>query len=317
MQAVEKRYLTGFINADDEVNSLREGEILHSVNMRWGSTETGATGRGENLPSNAELVNSYLPGTGTNITIGEVSSDEGRYTVFFNYNSLASHGIYLYYKPTGTFYKVLLDANVTGGLNFSKSNLITAKIINGLLVWTDGLNEPRYINIAASIKGNHAGASPISSTWAFAFPVAPTEITLIRKPLDFPPTISKQSNGGVVSNNIKNESFQFAAYLVGWDGETSVLSPWSRASFLNKEVDTYNFIRIILSTSDLIPQSARMVRLAVKVSSTQRAFVIKTWDKLEDATPITTHNAGSGLSFDFYNTISGEAVDPAFCGQTF
>jgi hypothetical protein len=311
MQLADKKYLNGFVNADDEANSLAAGEVLRAVNLRFGSTDAGATGRWEPIPSNVAITNPYLPTTGTNITLQTVSEDASQYIVYFNYNSLGSHGIYLYYKPTNNFYIVL--AGSAQYLNFDKDRLIQARIANGALYWTDNLDKPRMVVLGAAIKMNHSSFSPIPCPWAMdATNFVSEDLLHVRIPYPLSPVISKGYDPLASVNRIDKESFQFAVRYIYWNGEKSVLSPWSKSSFLNSKTDNYNFISVSIPSVVKIPQGVRIVQFVALFASTKKAFVVQSFDKTtpEGSGPIDVHNTlNLGLSFVFTNSALEEGLD--------
>lgn len=153
MQA-SKHYIDGFLNADDEANQVAPNEAVRVVNMRF--TERR---RWESIASNVEKVNPFLPASG-NTAIGWLSDEATRSIILFNYNASGS-GIYFY---NGTWYKVLTETQVTGGLNFQKNSLITARLVNGLLTWTDNVSEPKSISIYSALRANSTLPVPVLNT---------------------------------------------------------------------------------------------------------------------------------------------------------
>lgn len=310
---IEKKYFNGLVNTDADHSLLEANECINLENLRFGVDQAlGSIGDTANVP------NPHLP-EGINICIGAISEEAKRYIIQFNYN-VTEHGIYLYHEPTNLWYIVLLQSQVTGGLNFNKYKLIhSASIVNGILYFTDDNSEPWKLNLAACIKAN-SGTSPINSSWQFSFPIRKDEITLIRKPPAIQPYISKSLDAAFGNDFISKESFQFAWQYEYYDGETSVLSTWSKASQLNLSTQKYNSINVLLggdAAFDLIPQSVRIVRLIVRVGSSGKSYVVKEWDNMVDSYPITQHNTGNFLSFSFYNNAYGEFIDDATASKPF
>ncbi len=314
MQKASKKYLNGFINADDEINLLKDNEIIFSQNLRFSTTDEGTTSKWESVLSNSEIVNTYLPATGINTNIGIPSTEDGRYIVLFNHNSLGDHGIYAYRKSDNTFYKVLLNAQVTGGLNFSKNNLITSRIVNGIVYFTDNVNEPRRINIESGIKLNHSGFT--TTQQPYTSPVSSEVITLIRRPPNYPLSVTK-INGSTVgltlnTNQIKDGSFRFTYFFTDWNGEETTLALHSLLAPYNFSSETEDTIKVQIPFSQNIGQYVRKITLAVVYADSEKAFEIKTWDKTNttDLTSINAHNSQTtALTFYFTNNEVGSAID--------
>jgi hypothetical protein len=305
---IEKKVISAFINQDDEPHSLASEEALLACNMRYGSSVTGLEGRWENVPANTAIPTTYIDSV-KDTSLHAISDEAGRYIVNFVHNSDNLHKIILYYKPTGTFWKVLVDSK----LNFSKDSLIKAAINpdKHILYWTDNRSEPCRLNLMAAIKMNHAGVSPIDCDWQYTSIADAYDYTLIRRPPCLTGTIQKETDESFTSNFIANQSFQFAYQYIYYDGEQSVLSAYTASSRLNTIEDTKNRIKVTLSTGEVIPESVRFVRLAVIYEN--KGFFIRTWDreKAADRTELQGHNQWSGLTYHFYNDLTGEPIDAA------
>lgn len=314
MQVV-KKILTGGLNAEDAEHLIGESEYVNAENIRIGTTDKGGSGFIENIQSPLLRENPYLP-EGTNITIG-TAVDEGQgYMAVFNWNSNSDHGIYLFDVFYQIWYTVLTNADVTGGLRFSKYHLVhSARIVNNQLIWTDNTNEPRMISLGAFIKINHSNSSPISSLNIISSPIDESELTLIKKPPAYPPGAEKKNDAGFDNNFIRNESFQFALQFEYYDNTFSVLGPWSISSFLNTPSEDYNYIRVFTDSFQSFPDTMRMVVLWARDGATNKVFKIKTWDK--EITDEAAEIASGFLSFDFYNNARGEFLDDVVAVKPF
>jgi hypothetical protein len=241
---------------------------------------------------------------------------EGRRLIWFVYNTFSDHGIYCYSFDDNQVYAVLYDSQISGGLGFDKNSRIdrNCRVVNGLLYWTDNLNEPKKINIESGIKLNQPSYN--TTQRAYQTLTDSYEITVIRRPPAYPPTITKSYDGSYVNNFIATQSFQFAWQYIYFDGEISVLGEFSTASKMNLKyfggAQILNYINCTLSLSEQIPQTARVIRLVAKNQLTNAYNVVKTYDKLVDETPFTAHNNGSiQLSFNYYGDVVGETIDAA------
>lgn len=310
-----KKIFTGGANQDDSLHLLEDSQYLRIMNGRVGVTQYGRNARVENVPGTTPIAQSVYPPYGTNICIGSCVDVEGQRLIWFICNTFGDHGIYAYDFASNITYAVLYDSQVYGGLNFNKNHRIdrNCKVSQGLLYWTDNYNEPKKINIDSGIKLNN----PSYQTDAIAYNTLEDsyEITLIRRPPVFAPSITKNTDGAFVNNFIGNKSWQFAWQYIYFDNEESVLSEYSKASKMNfsgnntTSAETYNYITCELPLTEAIPQTARIIRLIAKDQLNNIASVVKTWDKLVDAAPFINHNSGAqALTFDFYGNIIGETI---------
>jgi len=317
-----KKIFTGGINQDDSLHLLEEAQYLRIMNGRVGVTQYGRNNRVENVPGTTAITNNKMPPYGTNMTIGSCIDIEGGRMIWFVYNSMSDHGIYCYDFAANQVYAVLYDSQVAGGLNFSKDHRIdrNARVDQGLLYWTDNYNEPKKINIDSGIKLNQP--SYVTNAVPYTSLTDSYEITLIRRPPIYAPSILKQYDAVYSDNFIQYTSFEFAWQYIYFDGEISVLSELSQSSQLNAVIanvpQNYNYIQCNLSLSEKIPQTARIVRLIAINQLTNGYNVVKSYDKLIDSTPFTNHNNGSSqLSYNFYGDVLGEAIDSSTASKPF
>ena len=210
---------------------------------------------------------------------------------------------------TNIQYNVLLSSQVLGGLNFDKNSLIhSAHIQNNILSFPDGTNnEPRKLNIESGIKGNYP--SFVTDEKAYNFPLNFWEITMIKKPPIYSPSILKNNIG--TESFIFNQSFEFAYQYKYYDRETTTIGLYSVSSRFNGKDETYNNIKVSMNLSEFIPDNVKIVNLIVRSSDSNYAFIAKTWDKSNyiELNDILLHNGGvNALTYNFNNTTVGEVI---------
>ncbi len=298
------------LNSDDADFLVGPNQVVNAENVRYGSTDKGVIGVVESIGS-TRLISTPQPSV-TFITIGAVEDTENSRFVYFKYNTTGPwHKIVAYYPQLGAEYDVLLSSQVTGGLNFSKNFPIhSAKIVGNMLYWVEGTNnEPRKINIESGILLNNPSFD--SNEQPYASPLTAEEITIIKPPPQLAPNIQKAEDGDFVNNFIATDSFEFAFQYNFYDGETTVVGTYSPASRLNVPSDTYNYIAVQMDALQNIPETARIVNLVVRISNTNIARVVKTWDKevASELAEIISHNNNVQLlTYNFYNNITGQTV---------
>lgn len=303
----KKYYGNGHGNFDDADFVLQPNEWVNLENARVGSTDKGVIGTVESVGSN-QLLSSIQPSV-TFVQIGSTVDEENNRIIYFLKDLYGPWDKIVCFDISGqTFYDVLLANQVTGGLNFSKDYVIhSAKVINGLLYWTDNLNPPRKINIDAGIKLNQPSFP--TSTIPYTSPIDWSEITLIRRPPAYPPFIAKNYDSSFANNFIANESFRFAFQYVYYDNETSVVGTYAAGTRLNTVTDDFNRVIVTMNFAEDIPQTVRIVNLIVRINNS--AFIVNTWDKdiASEAAEIAAHNANTtALTYNFYNNITGQAI---------
>src|ERR1700749_332593 len=188
----EKKYLggpQGSGNFDDAFFAVGPNSWINMDNCRSLTTDAGETGTIESIGSTILLNNPYLP-EGINIRIGSPIYYELNRIIIFNWNSNGDHAIFCYDLFAETFYKVVLNSQASGGLNFDINSLIhSARIVNGCAYWTDNLNEPRRIDIDAGIKLNHPSFD--TTKLPYTSPLSQAVIAWIRRQPGLPPLQTK------------------------------------------------------------------------------------------------------------------------------
>src|SRR5580693_1964961 len=94
--------------------------------------------RFESIVGTNLFANSFLPGTGTNMTIGVHYDAVNQRVFFFNFNSAGNNGIYIYYTLTKTFVRLIQSGINTQGdvLGFTAAGRISSIDI----IYGDGIS---------------------------------------------------------------------------------------------------------------------------------------------------------------------------------
>lgn len=303
-----RKLFTEGINNDDSLRLLGEKEYLNLINGRIGYSNKNF--RIENVKGTT-LISNTLP-SGTNKTIGTAKDEARNRMIYFNHNSNGNHGIYC--KVGTTIYTVLLNSQVTGGLNFSLLNRINrnAKVVSDLLIWTDG--EIRCINIEAGIKLNHP--SYVTTRDAYVSPLS--SITLIKKPPIYMLVAAKVSDFGQDNNYIKDHSFKFTYRYIYKDYFISALAAFSQLIPPVADGETNNAVDISLPFSEKIDQDVRAIEICARFGNTGKTFIVKRFDYVTDASAISDHNNETiALKFRFYNDRNYIALDDVTANQSF
>lgn len=315
MQQIFKKLLNGGLDSDSAEFLVPPNSFISGQDVRiGGTTDLGGVGYIESILENAEKFHA-LPSGGNNTRIGFAADDENGWVVKFNYNDAGFHGIYLYSLYLETWYTLLLEQDVTGGLNFQKNQLIhSTRIENGVVYWCNGfINEPRKLNIKSAVNLYTPGVWP--ENYAYTSPISQNTLYWIRKQPALPITASKFDDSGLANNFIKDEGFWFYWRYIYRDYEISTLSGASELLNYNSAGQDFNSIEVELPLGEYIEQDVLQVDVVVKLASSGKYFVIKSWNKniAIDAADIALHNAGSNnLDFEFANDYTGIALDDAY-----
>ena len=324
-QEFEKKYFAapdGGLNADDVDIAIGENQWVNMENARVGSTDKGVTGVVESIGGTRRL--SDVQPSVSFICIGAaVDSARNRFFYFLYNIHTPDHKIMCYQADDDTVYTVLLATQVTGGFSFNKNNPIhSARVVGNMLYWTDGLNEPRRINVEAALKLNNPTYN--TEEEAYISPIAQSVIKLIRRPPGRTLAVSMVTEG-IKPNFIKYFAGQFAIRYIYRDGEISAVGPSSdmvnyRLAVSNPSgsvVDTFDAIDIEINTpavdGEYIEQDVEIVQYLVRYNNDPNYFVVKEWNKNNpvDAADIVSYNSGGALTFRFYNDNNGAALSNA------
>lgn len=172
MPEIKNTFLGGRLNKDLDERLIGSGEYRDALNINVVSSESDDAGTVENL-----MGNKVIP-AGTNTlppsakTIGTIR-DEAENKIYWFITSPTYDGIYELDQKSNK-----ISILIRGDLGFSEDYPITGiNLIDGLLFWTDDLNEPRKINIE-TWKGTNHRAVP-SKIYGRAF--TDRDLTVIKR----------------------------------------------------------------------------------------------------------------------------------------
>jgi hypothetical protein len=314
---LEQRSFESGLNGDTKYSSFEKGEYINAQNFRFGdATEVGFALSLQAVPGMTllGLFKNLLPVTGINYNHGVALDEPNKRIIGFVFNTLGNHGIYLWDLKSQTAFTLLVNADVIGGLNFQDLNYISsARVINGMLYWTDNFNEPRRFNINAAINLHAPGTIP--NVTAYTSPMNEAVIAWIRRPPGLPPAWVKSYDQSTAQNNVQQEAFKFAWRLQYRDFEYSTLSPESTLSNINIPTDLSNLITVTIPFQEKIDQDVIQVDLVAQYMISGIFFIIRSWltSVPADAAAIASHNAGTtALTYLFYNRQLGTALSSSY-----
>jgi hypothetical protein len=170
MPKLARNFVQGKMNKDLDERLVPPGQYRDAQNIQVVNSEGSDVGAVENILGNTKQNNK--PGGGTWQTTGSGTTpfgltnakcigtvrDSQNEKIYWFLTSDTADAILEYDQTANIVSPILVDLN--GVLNFSANYLITGvNILDGILYWTDGLNEPRTINIDDFKAGSSQGAS--------------------------------------------------------------------------------------------------------------------------------------------------------------
>tara|TARA_B100001093_G_scaffold98718_2_gene90713 strand:- start:4999 stop:10107 length:5109 start_codon:yes stop_codon:yes gene_type:complete len=266
--AEDKRtFLQGKMNQDLDDRVLPNGEYRNAQNIQITTSEVSDIGSIQNLLGNSKVGDTVFGFTNldtigvffdeknsriyyfiTNYTCpdvnkeGLIGDEDGPTTVEQADNGDLFCGIYMYAKDT-TQPQLLVSGLF---LNFSKTHTITGvNLIEDLLFFTDGLNQPRKINVEKAIQDDAASNNPYYynedkiSVAKFA-PFMPAllldydQTTLNNNLPTTEPVSSLQTNTSYPDDLIDEKFVRFSYRYRFVDGEYSTIAPFTQVCFIPK-----------------------------------------------------------------------------------
>ena len=281
----EQRLFTGGLNQDADERLIAPGDYRYALNVRNVTNDADGVGTVQNVRGNAKVPYT-LPGSDSstgvgNKVIGAVKYEPDNTIYYFVWGESEKHSILEYNSITGKITKVLQNEI----LAFSKDEPITsANVIEvtesdldatitttesvKLLYWTDNINPPRKINIEKAIlhsagdytNGYSQRLSDGNLTTSFYNNIPEREVYIdaVKYPPKDRPTITLQTDGSVLTNEIRGNMFQFKYRYVYDDNEKSAWSPISECARTSKDG-----LNLVLANSAGVKDDNR-VRITVK-----------------------------------------------------
>ena len=184
MPQLKHTFTSGKMNKDLDERLVQNGEYIDALNIQVGHSEGSDLGAIENILGNTAQSTLGL----TNATvIGSIRHNSTNCIYWF----ITADGVDCiaeYNQTTDTVSPVIVDK--TSVLNFSTSYLITGiNILENILLWTDGLNQPCKINITTFKAGStnfNTHTKVYGSTRAFVL----ADVKVIKRGPTVAPTVN-------------------------------------------------------------------------------------------------------------------------------
>ena len=172
MPEIKHTFQAGRMNKDLDERILPNGEYRDAMNIDLANSENGSVGAAQNILGNFQR--SFINISGATC-VGSIADTENE-KIYFFINGSSVDAIAEYDQVKNQIKPVLVDTN--GILDFSTTHHITGvNIIDGLLFFTDNLNEPKVINID-KFKGDGSTYGSINfTTHTTLLPVNPYNIS--------------------------------------------------------------------------------------------------------------------------------------------
>jgi hypothetical protein len=266
MPEIKNTFLKGKMNKDLDDRLLPEGEYRDALNVQVTKADGADVGVVHNIKGNILKV-SASSFSGTAEVVGAFFDDKTN-SIFYFVTDNSSHAIYQWKANNNT-----LKTLVSGAfLNFNKNNIITGiNLLENLLFWTDGINQPRRLDIN---KAEGYYDSEIKISVAKYAPYLAPEVTAV------------ENDPEIASERIKEEFPRFAYRYKFTDNTYSLISPFTPVVFQMESN--------IISTTSNYYDNGELLEIA---SATEVDRMVNNINKV--TMEIDLPNSGTGAKEDF------------------
>ena len=222
-----RTFTSGVMNKDLDERLIPDGQYRHAENINIGFSEASDVGAIENVLGNSQrgnviaAIRTLISNPSFNLTNPRAIGACPVPDMFMIYWMIAADNanvVASYNEQTGLTTIHLFDSRTPNVLNFNKEYLITGiNYVDGLLYWTDNLNQPRCLDTGKKYAANT---------------FLEEEITVIVKPPLYPLTITPKVNPSIeIGDNLSTKFLYFAYRYKYINNEYSSLSPFTDVAF--------------------------------------------------------------------------------------
>jgi len=229
---------------DDRV--IKPNQARDANNLRFGASTDDSNLSGGVMVNGNVYVSNNIPQDGVSKAIGVLADLELQVLYFCLYNSNGKHGIYRVRNANGVdVIEAVIGGTISRGswLNFSEDMQVSMASIDGKLYWTDGVNQPRMINIQKGVSTQlfiDEGESrpdlypPIPQEWHYTqIKRAPQESLLLTINGSTPKFSLRSASEDYDDIFTKEYGWQFSYYYVYDNNEESRIAPVSYVIWYN------------------------------------------------------------------------------------
>lgn len=230
-----KKFL-GIMNLDDKEEDILPGQHINALNLRFYGSQNGMTA--QNVPGNSAVNNPYIP-AGDNQCIGAFFDQLKQRIFWLNWNSNASHGIYMYDLATQTVTPLLVcftnsQTDILGfDLDYPATDIhiiYTTDQDGDILDWNTRNKRPKTLNLLDAINNRYG------SNWIESY------LDVAKEPPSIPIKCAYEDDNTVTVNNLRKKLFRFKYRYWYKDNEKSTWSAISEIPvpfmYADPQVDT-------------------------------------------------------------------------------
>lgn len=313
------------LDSDTDERLVEEGVMTDALNVVLSVTSDGTGGVLQNAVSTQAIEADGEGVSSTAVVIGSVSDSQRDRVYFFVHDTANADGdgIYMYTPSNNTYKKVFTSS----WFDFDASYTVKADVVNAafqqdgvlqtIVYFTDGNNQPRKINIDRALNNEYTGLSNSGLDIA---------LSTMRSASTYSPLFRFVTDSSFSENNFHRNCFQFATQIVYNDNEVSALSPYSKIAvnpftfFGAIEEGGYgvpsseNNVCIIKHQIDPSHPDVKSVRILARETNDGNFFIVDEFNPNENVrrsvfgTETTVYNSAT-KEYRFYNDSQGSVID--------
>jgi hypothetical protein len=238
MAEIKNTFTQGKMNKDLDERILPNGQYRDAMNVEITTSEGSDVGTVQNILGN-DTIEQFVPASGYKC-VGSIS-DEKTNSLYWlvkgsNIEAVLEYSLEEGVKP------VIIDTKagtIDAVLKFPDKIITGINIIDNLLLWTDGVNEPRRINIDRCKQGNTTSSSLTSSSHTKLIvqdqdkgDIKEDHITAIKKSPLKPVSYQIESANADAKSPLFEKIFPRFSYRYKYvDGEYSTFAPFTEVVF--------------------------------------------------------------------------------------
>ena len=196
MPEIKHQFTGGKMNKDLDERLIPNGEYRDAMNVQVATSEGSDVGTIQNIlgnklkPFNFKNMGISFQLPADAVVVGAIS-DEKVDTMY--YLVWTTNVDYIFSFDGNNYKAVFVDKAASNVLKFDPTNIITGiNIIDGLLFWTDNINEPKKINIQRCIDGTsnaNTQTQLLNDSTGLLSTIKEEHITVIKKAPQIAPRI--------------------------------------------------------------------------------------------------------------------------------
>ena len=152
MPEIKNTFTQGKMNKDLDERIVPNGQYRNAMNIQVSTSEGADVGTVQNILGNTVIPLTLTDNGGSWECVGSIADEKN--DVLYSFITDDTDSAIIEYAKDETVTPVLVDIG-NGVLQFSTGDIITGiNVIDEFLLWTDGVSEPKKINIQRCINGS-------------------------------------------------------------------------------------------------------------------------------------------------------------------